>query len=144
MPGIIVGVDGSDHSQRALAWALREAQVRDVPLTVITVSPAIVSYWGAVSYPEGKLDKEQARQDVEADVAKAVSSLSGTAPQVDVQMAAGSPATALIEAAQDDDLLVVGSRGSGGFARLMLGSVSSQVVQHAPCPVVVVPTPREG
>lgn len=144
MPGIIVGVDGSEHSQRALAWALREAQLRDVPLTVITVSPAIVSYWGAVSYPEGKLDNEQARQEVEADVAKAVSSLSGTVPQVTVQVTAGSPATALIEAAQDDDLLVVGSRGSGGFARLMLGSVSSQVAHHAPCPVVVIPAPGEG
>lgn len=86
MPGIIVGVDGSEHSQRALAWAMREAQVRDMPLTVITVSPAIVSYWGALSFPEGKLDKDQARQDVEADVAKAVSSLSGTVPQVTVQV----------------------------------------------------------
>jgi nucleotide-binding universal stress UspA family protein len=143
MPGIIVGVDGSEHSQRALAWAMREAQIRESPLTVISVSPAIVSRWGAVSYPEGNLDQEQARQEIEADVAKEAAALSGTAPQVTVRVIPGSPAAELVAAATDADLLVVGSRGSGGFARLMLGSVSSQVAQHAACPVVVIPGPDQ-
>lgn len=144
MPGIIVGVDGSDHSLRALDWALREAQLRSAPLTVVTVNPALVSYWGAVTYPEGKLDQEQAHQEVQAALDKALSSLTGTPPQVTIKVTPGSPATELLEAAQDADMVVVGSRGSGGFSRLMLGSVSTQVAHHATCPVVVIPGHRKG
>jgi nucleotide-binding universal stress UspA family protein len=144
MPGIIVGVDGSDHSLRALDWALREAQIRSAPLTVVTVNPALVSYWGAVTYPEGKLDEEQARQEVQAVVDKAVSSLAGPPPQVTVKVTPGSPATELLEAAQAADMVVVGSRGSGGFSRLLLGSVSTQVAHHASCPVVVIPAHGKG
>jgi nucleotide-binding universal stress UspA family protein len=58
---------------------------------------------------------------------------------VTVRIVSGVPADELIKAADDADLLVVGARGSGGFARLVMGSVSSQVTQHAHCPVVVVP-----
>ena len=144
MPGITVGVDGSDHSLRALDWALREAQIRNAPLTVITVNPAVVSHWGAVSYPEGREEQEQARQEVQAAVDKALAGLAGTPPQITVKVTPGSPAPELLEAAQDADMVVVGSRGSGGFARLMLGSVSTQVVHHATCPVVVVPGPDKG
>jgi nucleotide-binding universal stress UspA family protein len=144
MPGIIVGVDGSAHSLRALDWALREAQIRSAPLTVVAVNPALVSYWGAVTYPEGKIDQEQAHQEVQAAVDKAVSSLAGPPPQVTVKVTPGSPATEIIEAAQDADMVVVGSRGSGGFGRLMLGSVSTQVAHHATCPVVVIPGHSKG
>jgi nucleotide-binding universal stress UspA family protein len=144
MPGIIVGVDGSAHSLRALDWALREAQIRSAPLTVVAVNPALVSYWGAVTYPEGKIDQEQAHQEVQAAVDKAVSSLAGPPPQVTVKVTPGSPATELLEAAQAADMVVVGSRGSGGFSRLLLGSVSTQVAHHASCPVVVIPAHGKG
>ena len=138
MPGIIVGVDGSEHSQLALDWALHEASLRQVPLTVISVHPALASYWGAVTYPDAGLDFEQAQHEVQMLTEKAVGRMAGTPPAVTVRVTCGSPATELMCAAHDADLLVVGYRGSGGFARLMLGSVSSQVVHHAPCPVVVV------
>jgi len=69
---------------------------------------------------------------------KAVGRMAGPPPAVTVRAACGSPASELLGAAHGADLLVVGCRGSGGFARLMLGSVSSQVAHHAPCPVVVV------
>ena len=69
---------------------------------------------------------------------KAVGRMAGPPPAVTVRVACGSPAIELLGAAHGADLLVVGCRGSGGFAWLMLGSVSSQVAHHAPCPVVVV------
>ena len=138
MPKIIVGVDGSEHSQQALDWALNEARARQAPLTVISVHPSLGSYWGAVIYPAGDLDTEDARHEVQALVDKAVSRLDGTPPPITVLVTPGSPAAELLDAAKDADLLVVGRRGAGGFARLMLGSVSSQVAHHAHCPVVVV------
>jgi nucleotide-binding universal stress UspA family protein len=76
-------------------------------------------------------------------VAKAAAQLGEAQPlSVTVRAVNGLPAQELIEASRDADLLVVGSRGGGGFARLMMGSVSDQVVRHAHCPVVVVPGPR--
>jgi len=138
MPGIIVGVDGSEHSQLALDWAVQEASLRHAPLTVISVLPAMTSYWGAVPYVDTGLDIEQVQHEVQMLTDKAVGRLAGPPPTVTVQVTCGSPATELIGAAHDAGLLVVGSRGSGGFTRLMLGSVSSQVAHHAPCPVVVV------
>lgn len=138
MPGIIVGVDGSEDSQLALDWALQEASLRHTALTVINVYPEITSSWGAVAYPVIGLDFEQAEHEMQVLTEKAVGRMAGPPPTVTVQVACGSPATELIGAAHDADLLVVGCRGSGGFARLMLGSVSSQVAHHAPCPVVIV------
>ena len=67
------------------------------------------------------------------------SSLGEQAPVVTVRSVSGSPAAELIKAGAGADLLVVGARGSGGFARLLMGSVSAQVTHHAPCPVVIVP-----
>jgi nucleotide-binding universal stress UspA family protein len=80
------------------------------------------------------------RQAAEEIIAKATSQLGDARPKsVSVRAVSGFPAKELIDASTDADLVVVGSRGAGGFARLMLGSVSSQVVHHAQCPVVVVP-----
>jgi nucleotide-binding universal stress UspA family protein len=144
MPGIIVGVDGSDHSRHAFRWAMHEAVLRRAPLTVMTVRPAparpaTMSFWGLRTLPEGDSSQEQARRAVQEFVDKAVSGTSETAPVVTVNVTTGEPAEELITASRDADMLVLGSRGSGGFARLLLGSVSSQVVHHAACPVVVIP-----
>jgi len=144
MAGVLVGVDGSESSRRALAWALREALLRHVPLTVMSVRPgparpASMSFWGLRTLPEGGLDQDQARQSVQDFVAKAAGEAGGAVPDIVVSLAEGEPAEELITASRDADLLVVGSRGSGGFSRLLMGSVSSQVTHHAACPVVVVP-----
>ena len=144
MSGVIVGVDGSPHSQYALEWAMREAKLLHAPLTVITVHPAMVGYWGAVTYPEGVIDREQSRQEVQHLVDKVAGDIGETVPDVTVDVCTGSAAEELISASRRGDLLVVGSRGSGGFARLVMGSVSSQVVHHAVCPVVVIPEPRHA
>ena len=135
MPGIIVGVDGSADSRRALLWAMNEAAARHAPLTVLSVS-----HCRAITYTEGDLGLDQMAGEVHALVDKAVSSLCGPVPPVTVWMMPGSPATELTHAARGADLLVVGSCGSGGFGRLTLGSVTSQVAHDAPCPVVIIPS----
>jgi nucleotide-binding universal stress UspA family protein len=140
MSGIVVGIDGSGHSRRALEWGIREAALRQVPLTVVTVHQTMTGYWGgAVSYPEDLPLAERARQAARKETDEALQRLGGSIPQVTVQAASGIPAEELLSAAKDADLVVVGSRGAGGFARLLLGSVSSQVAHHAHCPVVIIP-----
>jgi nucleotide-binding universal stress UspA family protein len=141
MPGITVGVDGSDSSLRALDWAMREAVLRHAPLTVLTVHEVAASGWtrNPIIVPEDKADEEKARQSAEEAVAKVASQIGGSQPaSVTVRAVSGLPAQELISASTDSDLVVVGSRGVGGFARLMVGSVSSQLVHHAACPVTVV------
>jgi nucleotide-binding universal stress UspA family protein len=148
MPGILVGVDGSGHSQRALEWAMSEAAARQAPLTVLTVQPVAVSAWTGVPISSGEDEPalERARQAAEEAASKAAGQQTGQdgPPSVTVRAVAGNPAEELIKAAGDADLLVVGSRGAGGFARLVMGSVSSQVAHHAPCPVVIVPPEARG
>ncbi len=139
--GIVVGVDGSGHSVRALEWAAREAALRAVPLTVITVHQPVMGYWGsAVDYPQDHALSVRIRAAVREQTEKVIDGLGGTVPpRVNVDMVFGYPAQELLTAARGAELLVVGSRGAGGFARLVMGSVSSQVSQHAHCPVMVVP-----
>ena len=142
MPGIIVGVDGSVHSKNALEWAMKEAAIRHAPLTVITVHPVIAGFSGRpVAYPTDGALADKARETAQEEVDKTLAGLSGQGPEtVTVQGVSGFPAEVLITAGRDADMLVVGSRGSGGFSRLLLGSVSSQVTHHAHCPVVVIPS----
>jgi len=141
MTGIIVGIDGSDHSQRALEWAVQEAAIRAVPLTVIAVYRAVAGLWGGpMLYPQDSGLSAQARKDAEEATEKAMANAGGVRPpSATVREICGIPAEELVQASKDADLVVVGSRGAGGFARLLLGSVSSQVVHHAHCPVVVIP-----
>ncbi len=145
MPGITVGVDGSDDSHRALEWAMKEASIRQVPLTVLAVHEVAANQWTAnpIIYPEDEAIRQQARQATEEAVGKVSGQLSDAKPpSVTVEAVSGISAQELIKASQDSDLIVVGSRGGGGFARLALGSVTHKVVHHALCPVVVVPTER--
>jgi nucleotide-binding universal stress UspA family protein len=142
MSGILVGVDGSNHSSQALVWAAREAAARNVPLTVLTVHQDVVGYTGyAFAYvDEGEL-AEQARLVAQEQTDKVLAQLGDVArpPSVIVHGATGLTADVLLRAAADADLLVVGSRGAGGFRRHLLGSVALTVTRHARCPVVVVP-----
>jgi nucleotide-binding universal stress UspA family protein len=145
MAGIVVGIDGSPNSQRALDWAMHEAAARHAALTVVAVHEVSKGYWssgpviGAVD--DGLL--AQLRQSAEAMTAKSAAALGDGQPaSVNVHAVSGFAAKELIDASQDADLVVVGSRGGGGFARLLMGSVSSQVIDHSACPVVVVPHDR--
>ena len=146
MAGVAVGVDGSDHSRRALAWAMREAAQHHVPLTVIAVHPAPVRpatriYWNVPDLASD-FDPEPTRKAVQELVDQVASEMTDTPPEVTVSVVRGDPAGELVRASRDADLLVVGSRGSGGFTHLRLGSVSNKVTHHAASPVVVVPASR--
>src|ERR1700761_461528 len=120
MPGIIVGVDGSAPSRHALEWAIREAAVRHAPLTVLTVQQAAAGHWGSpLLYPGDDELAELGRKTAQEETDRV---LDKTAPEsrpssVTVRAAAGLPAEALLEAAAGADMLVVGSRGAGGFKR---------------------------
>ena len=141
MPGITVGIDGSEHSVKALEWAIKEAAIQHSPVTVLAVHLVPMSGWtgNPITFPADLEDVEKARQAAEELVVKVTSQLGDAQPaSVKVSAVNGFPAQELIEASRDADLVVIGSRGSGGFARLMMGSVSSQVVLLALCPVVVV------
>lgn len=142
MAGLVVGVDGSDHAHRALTWAIKEAAMRQVALTVLAVHEVAASGWtgNPIILAGDEEDTEKVRKATEEAVAKAAAELGQPQPpSVTVRALTGFPAHELIEASRDADLVVLGSRGAGGFTRLMMGSVSSQVVHHAHCPVVVVP-----
>ncbi len=142
MPGIIVGLDGSDHSGRALEWAIREAGLRGAALTVLAVHEVASNHWtgNPEVYPADQPATEAVRRAAEDVVQKAVSQAGEPGPaSVTVRAVSGLARQELVEASSDADLVVVGQRGGGGFARLLMGSVSSQVVHHAACPVVVVP-----
>jgi nucleotide-binding universal stress UspA family protein len=146
MPGIIVGVDGSGHSQRALDWAMKEAALRQEPLTVLTVNEAVTGYYSAmVNYPDDAERTEQHRAAAQVETDKVLAGLEGPRPErVTVTAVHGFPVEELIKASQDADVIVLGSRGAGGFTRLLMGSVSGQVVQHAHCPVLIVPPEERG
>jgi nucleotide-binding universal stress UspA family protein len=142
MPGILVGFDGSDHATRALEWAAKMAADLNRPLTVLAVIQVATSQWtgNPIVYPEDRAEQVEARQAAEKAVAGAAGRLGRSSPSpVTVLSFSGNAAHELIEASRDADLVVVGARGGGGFASLIMGSTSSQVVHHAHCPVVVMP-----
>jgi nucleotide-binding universal stress UspA family protein len=145
MPGIVVGVDGSEHSRRALDWALAEADLRRVPLTVLTVAPLINCIYGpgyapADFFPAEEESRLQAEKAAEQLLGEAIDRRGrASAAAVTVKAVIGLAADELIDASCGADLLVIGARGAGGFARLVMGSVSTQVTHHARCPVAVVP-----
>ena len=142
MPGFVVGVDGSAHSRKALEWALTESSLRQAPLTVLAVSPVAASIFGlsAQHYPADEGTTAHVQEITQKLVDDIVAGPEAAPVQpVTVRAVSGLAADELVRASADADLLVVGARGTGGFSRLMLGSVSTQVSHHAMCPVVIVP-----
>jgi nucleotide-binding universal stress UspA family protein len=137
-PRIVVGVDGSDVAQEALTWAVAEARAMGAELDV--VSAWHPPYLGAYPFDPGALNldafEQGARDVVEAAVGKVDTRDLVAPPQVIT--VSDTPARAILDTAAGADLVVIGSRGRGGFVGLLLGSVSTQVANHAPCPVVVV------
>ena len=144
MSGIVVGVDGSDNATSALDWAMSEAAIRQTSLTVLAVHSVPAGYWtkAPVTLPGDEAVAADLRKRAEAAADESASRTGARPDPVTVVAISGFPAQALIDASKGADLVVVGARGSGGFTALVMGSVSSQVVQHAACPVVVVRAAR--
>ena len=141
MEKIVVGVDGSDASKQALRWAIEEARAHGASVTAVHAweLPPPVPDVAAMPTMDPVAFFPDFQNAAEKQVTDIVEEVVGDDTSVTVEPVSveGSPANALIDAARDADLVVVGSRGLGGFKTLVLGSVSHQVAQHAPCPVVI-------
>ncbi len=142
MPGIVVGIDGSPNSERALDWAMRQAAAVRAPLTVITVHEVPKSYWGGIPVvgPGDEPLLETLRRAAEEMTRQVAGRLGDAGPaSVTVHAVSGFVVKELVDASRDADLVVLGARGASGFTRLIMGSVSNEVIQHSACPVVIVP-----
>jgi nucleotide-binding universal stress UspA family protein len=139
MAGIVVGVDGSAQAKEALRWALAEARLRKAKVRAVYAwrDPYVVTPGFG---PPEDFDFAALQGLAEEFLASTVAGVVGEEGGVTIEEVTteGPAAEVLVEAAEGADLLVVGSRGHGGFAGLMLGSVSQQCAQHASCPVVIV------
>jgi len=145
VPGIVVGVDGSPNSERALDWALRLGGRLDTSVTVIAVHEVAKSYWGnePVVGPADAPLLDQLQRAAEEMTQRAVSRLSDAKPEsVHVRASTGFVVQELVDGSRDADMLVLGSHGLRGLARLVMGSVGHEVVQHSASPVVIVPHER--
>ena len=159
---IVVGVDASQGSTNALLWAFGEARARKVPIYAVLAweyhEPWVDPGMGSM-FPLGYQPQDGAPQDDFANVAAAVNNLldaairkattsdpdSATDPvPITQETVQGHPAHVLLESVGENDIMVVGSHGHGGFVEAMLGSISQHVVSHSRCPVVVVPAPQRA
>ncbi|MFR9802357.1 universal stress protein [Pseudonocardia sp. RS010] len=140
-PGeIVVGVDGSPSSRHALQWAVRQAALTGARVRAVIAWSIPVSY-GPMPIPQVWVDWPAiAAETLELAVRDALPA--EQAAEVTTEVVEGGAAPVLLDAAKDAGLLVVGSRGHGGFAGLLLGSTAQHVTTHARCPVVVVHEPR--
>ncbi|MFG2309257.1 universal stress protein [Streptomyces sp. NPDC048566] len=141
---VVVGVDGSTGSQAALRWGITQAELTGGTVEAIAAwqYPEVFGYsYGWIpSMPEGGEFAKAAERALRETVA-AVCERMDQPSEVSIRVAEGHPAQVLMDAARTAQLLVLGSRGHGTFSGILLGSVSQHCVQHAPCPVVVVPQP---
>lgn len=149
---IVVGVDGSTASHAALRWAARQAaKAGGTVVAVHAIRSSETHEWAAQPTNYGtiptpvKFDDAEIAATINESVAEQLraAGLDPATTPVDVRAIEGRPVEVLLDAAQDADLLVVGRTGHGGFAGLLLGSVSRHCVEHAACTVVVVPVDDE-
>ncbi len=139
MGEIVVGLDGSEHSLAALRWAAAEARLRSTGLRVVSAYATPVMTTGyEVAAPDPDDLRAASRGLLDAAVGSAADEGLLDGLDVAVEVLDGHPGERLIECSATAELLVVGSRGHGGFVGLLLGSVTTYCVNHAHCPVVVV------
>jgi nucleotide-binding universal stress UspA family protein len=143
---IVVGVDHSPGAKAALVFAIEEARLREATVRAIHAwQYGYIGYTGLEGgMPVVGADLNELRATAEAALEASVrEALPESDIEIEQRVVQGVPAGVLVDESRDADLLVVGSRGHGGFAQLLLGSVSQQCAQHAECPVVIVRAKRE-
>jgi nucleotide-binding universal stress UspA family protein len=140
---IVAGVDGSDTSKDALRWALEETRLRQARLQVVHAWEPPPPFPDVAPAPSPAFEVVELlpalQRSAEDLVKRVVEEVAGDDPGIQVETLAveGPAASVLVDAARDAQLLVVGSRGHGRFASLLLGSVSQALAHHAPCPLVI-------
>jgi len=141
---IVVGVDGSQSSKAALAWAVRQAELTNATVEAVMAWQYPIAFAAAPFVPIGTLMATDFAGGAEHVLDTAISeTVDASSPvKVSATVHEGNAAQILLETAEDADLLVVGSRGHGGFTEALLGSVSQHCVHHATCPVVIVRVPK--
>lgn len=135
---IVVGVDGSPNSAKAVDWAVDHAHSGDTVVLLSAWSPVVVPADMAVSYT---FDDSGARAVLDGEVARVKSAGDSRGVKIEGAFETTDPRTAILSATSD--VIVVGARGHGGIAGLLLGSVADYVSRHSKVPVVIVPAPHE-
>lgn len=137
---VVVGVDGSSGGDQALRWAVYEAERRGALLHIV-----VAAWYQGMWSVYAPLPATELADSASPILSKAVATARDLWPEAVIRqdIVVEPPAKALIDASVEATLLVVGSRGHGGFGGLLLGSVSQHCIVHAHCPVVVVPSGRE-
>lgn len=143
---IVVGIDGSESAEAALEFAAEEASLYEAHLLIVHVrmksplSPPPASSYSAQAPHRPRAGRRGFPSKAEELVEAAVDHIAQLQPRVssDGKVLEGQPASALLREAENADMIVLGSRGRGGFTSLLLGSVSQQVALHAPCPVAII------
>jgi nucleotide-binding universal stress UspA family protein len=143
MSGILVGMDGSENSQRALEWAAREAAFRKTSLTVLAVHQAVHGWTGTLRFGDDEAQVQKIAEAAKAETDKVLAGLGDSRPEsVTVRAVHGYPAEELINAGADADMIVLGTSGVGGWSAQLIGSVATKVVHHSTAPVLIVPAAR--
>ncbi len=139
-PGVVVGVDGSPGSMFAVQWAARDAELRNVPLTLVHVVPATAGTWLESSLIPAWIgaQRERGRQVLDDALKIAGESCQRGQSQIDCEMRSGITVPALVDLSKDAELVVVGCLGTGTLRGRHMGSVSSGLLYHAHCPVAVI------
>jgi nucleotide-binding universal stress UspA family protein len=137
---IVVGVDGSKDGDRALEWAAREAERRGGTVQAV----AAWSWDGIEGAVVAKTHPSEERAQTEQNLARSVTAAQELYPNVAIASEAveGGPAQVLTRAAQDADMLVLGSHGHGRLYHAVMGSVAHECIRYATCPVLIVPVPH--
>ena len=141
---IVVGVDGSQASQEALAWAIRQAELTGASVDAVIAWHDPVVMGGMPHGPIAVLEQAAFGEFAATTLSNSIRDMSAhSAVSVNTLIRQGNAAQVLLNAAEGADLLVVGGRGHGGFAGALLGSVSHHCVHHAPCPVAIIRSRRQ-
>ena len=142
MGRIVVGIDGSEASRRALRWAVHEAKLRQADLRVVHTWPSPYVAFGPTPRMHGTVDVVATERRIAEDLVEreldAVGAAGRPTIRIERQVVEGPTARTLLDAAEGADLLVLGSSRHGTLAGIVLGAVGQECVQHAPCPLVIV------